>query len=72
MLRRRLSAPLGFSNYVAVGDSEGYVHLLSQSDGRFMGRVKVDGDGIRADMLAQGGTLYVFGNSGTLAAYQVQ
>ncbi|MDR0781884.1 MAG: outer membrane protein assembly factor BamB [Pseudomonadales bacterium] len=70
--RRRLSAPLGFSNYVAVGDSEGYVHLLSQSDGRFMGRVKVDGSGVRADMLAFGSTLYVFGNSGTLAAYQVQ
>jgi outer membrane protein assembly factor BamB len=70
--RRRLSAPLGFSNYVAVGDFEGYVHLLSQSDGRFVGRIKVDGDGVRADMLASGNTLYVFGNSGTLAAYQVQ
>ncbi|MDR2155291.1 MAG: outer membrane protein assembly factor BamB [Burkholderiaceae bacterium] len=72
MQRRRLSAPLGFSNYVAVGDADGYVHLLSQSDGRFVGRVKVDGDGIRADLHAQGNTLYVFGNSGTLAAYQVE
>ena len=72
MLRRRLSAPLGFSNYVAVGDADGYVHLLSQSDGRFMARAKVDGDGIRANMLAQGNVLYVYGNSGTLAAYRVE
>ena len=69
---RRLSPPLGFSNYVAVGDFEGYVHLLSQVDGRFVGRTKVDGDGIRARMLSQGGILYVFGNSGKLVALRVQ
>jgi len=72
MSLRRLSSPLGFSNYVAVGDFEGYVHLLAQSDGRFVGRTKVDGDGIRARMLSQGNILFVYGNSGTLAAYRVQ
>ncbi|HWK53072.1 MAG TPA: outer membrane protein assembly factor BamB [Hyphomicrobiales bacterium] len=72
MKRRRLSSPQGFSNYVAVGDADGYVHLLAQSNGRFVARTKVDGDGIRAHMLSQGNVLYVFGNSGTLAAYQVQ
>lgn len=72
LLRRSLTSPLGFSNYVAVGDFEGYVHLLSQVDGRLVGRVKVDGDGIRARMLNAGNTLYVYGNSGTLAAYRVQ
>jgi outer membrane protein assembly factor BamB len=69
---RRLSAPLGFSNYVAVGDFQGYVHLLAQSDGRFVARVKVDGDGVRSHMLAQGNTFYVYGNSGDLASYTVQ
>lgn len=69
---RQLSPPLGFSNYVAVGDFEGYVHLLSQVDGRFVGRTKVDGDGVRARMLSQGGVLYVFGNSGKLVALRVQ
>jgi outer membrane assembly lipoprotein YfgL len=72
MQRRRLSAPLGFSNYVAVGDAQGYVHLLSQSDGRFVGRVKVDGKGVRANMLAQGNILYVYGNGGTLSAYRIE
>lgn len=69
---RKLSAPVGFSNYVAVGDFEGYVHLLAQSDGRFVGRTRVDGDGVRSHMLAQGNTLYVYGNSGDLASYTVQ
>lgn len=72
LLRRSLSSPLGFSNYVAVGDFEGYVHLLSQVDGRLVGREKVDGDGIRGRLLNAGNTLYVYGNSGTLAALRVQ
>jgi len=69
---RGLSAPLGFNNYVVVGDREGYVHLLAQSDGRLVGRTRVDGDGIRSRILSQGNTLYVFGNSGTLAALRIE
>jgi outer membrane protein assembly factor BamB len=69
---RRLSPPLGFNNFVAVGDFDGYVHLLAQVDGRFTGRTKVDGAGIRGRMLSQGNVLFVYGNSGTLAALRVQ
>jgi len=72
MKLRKLSPPLGFGNYLAVGDYEGYVHLLAQSDGRFVGRIKVDGDGVRSRMLAEGNTLYVYGNSGDLVSYTVQ
>lgn len=68
---RQLSRPTPVSSYVAVGDFEGYVHLLSQVDGEFAGRVKVDGDGVMADMLSDGNTLYVFGNSGKLAVYEI-
>jgi outer membrane protein assembly factor BamB len=68
---RRLSSPTAIKGYVAVGDLDGYVHFMSQVDGHFVGRVKVDGDGVRANMLAEDNILYVFGNSGTLAAYQV-
>ena len=59
------------SSYIAVGDFEGYVHVISQVDGTMVGRVKVDGDGIRADMLSDGNILYVFGNGGKLAAYEI-
>ena len=68
---RGLSRPTPVSSYVAVGDAEGYVHLLSQVDGEFAGRVKADGDGVRADMLAEDNRLYVYGNSGDLIAYKV-
>ena len=68
---RELSRPTPVSSYVAVGDFEGYVHLVSQVDGEIVGRVKTDGDGVRADMLSDGNVLYVFGNGGKLAAYEV-
>ena len=69
--RRGMSTPLAFSNYVAVGDSEGYLHLLAQRDGRMVGRTRVDSKGINAKMIVADGTLYVLNNTGRLAAYKV-
>lgn len=68
---RELSRPTPVSSYVAVADFEGIVHLISQVDGEFVGRVKVDGDGARADMSSEGNVLYVYGNSGNLVAYEI-
>jgi outer membrane protein assembly factor BamB len=68
---RELSRPTPVSSYVAVGDFEGYVHILSQVDGSIVGRMKVDGDGVRADMLSDDNVLYVFGNGGKLVAYEI-
>ena len=66
---RGLTAPVSFDEYVAVGDFEGYVHLLSRYDGHIAGRVKVDSKGITARPRVLNDILYVYGNSGTLAAY---
>ena len=66
---RELTAPVAFGNYIAVADFEGYVHLLSQVDGRIVGRVRVDNDGVRADLITRNGKLFVYGNSGRLAAF---
>jgi outer membrane protein assembly factor BamB len=68
---RELSRPTPVGSYVAVADFEGYVHFLSQVDGEFVGRVRVDSDGARADMLSEGNALYVFGNGGELVAYEI-
>lgn len=38
---RNLTVPLPLSNMVAVGDLEGYIHLLSQDDGSFVGRIQL-------------------------------
>ena len=72
LARRQLSAPEVFSSYVAVGDMEGYLHLLSQVDGRFVGRTRIDSDGLRARPLVVGDTIYVFGNSGKLEALTIK
>ena len=72
MLRRQLSAPATVESYVAVADLEGYVHFHSQADGHLMGRVRADSDGVRADMIARGERLYVFGNGGSLICYKVE
>jgi outer membrane protein assembly factor BamB len=69
---RGLSRPTPVSSYVAVADFEGYVHLLSQVDGQIVGRTRADSDGARADMLSKGNRLFVFGNSGSLIAYDIQ
>lgn len=68
---RELSRPTPVSSYLAVVDLEGYLHLLSQVDGSFAAREKVDGKGARADMVSDGRTLYVYGNSGKLIAYEI-
>jgi len=70
--RRKLNSPVAFSNYIAVGDDEGYLHIIAQRDGRHLGRRKLDGDGIRSGMVLADTTLYVLGNSGSLHALQIE
>ncbi len=72
LARRELSGSAVLSNFVAVGDFEGYLHLLSQIDGHFVARTRVDSDGIRVAPLVVDDTMYVFGNSGTIAAYRLE
>ena len=68
---RQLTVPEPFSDYVAVGDVEGYLHLLSRYDGHIAARVRVDRKGIKARPLALNDVLYVYGNGGKLAAYRL-
>lgn len=68
---RRLTSPVTYGDLVAVGDFEGYLHLVHQSDGEFVGRVQVDGDGLRVSPLRFDDLLIVFGNGGELVAYRL-
>jgi outer membrane protein assembly factor BamB len=72
LLRRQLTAPVSISNYVAAGDFEGYIHLLSQVDGQYVGREKVDSDGLRVRPLVVDNWMYVYANSGDLVAYTIK
>ena len=69
---RALTGPRTVGNFIAVADFEGYLHVISQIDGRIVGRTRIDNDGVRANILADSGRLYVYGNSGTLMALAIQ
>ena len=69
---RAITAPTAINNYVAVGDFEGYLHLLSQIDGRIVGRTHIDNDGVRSNLLVKDGWLYAYGNSGRLTALSLR
>lgn len=47
--RRQLSRPLLLADFIAVGDLEGYVHLLNRDNGNFAARSRTDGSPITAD-----------------------
>ncbi|TNE78135.1 MAG: outer membrane protein assembly factor BamB [Gammaproteobacteria bacterium] len=68
---RKLSSPVVLSGYLVVADAEGYVHVLSLTDGRFMARTKV-GAGVTAPMLVDGNVLYVLDNGGGLTAFSIE
>lgn len=71
--QRKLTGPESIDDYVAVGDFEGYLHLLARSDGSIAGRVHVDSEGIQATPVAvSGGRLLVLGSGGTLALYKLE
>ncbi len=70
--RRKLSGPAVVSSYVLVGDLEGYLHLLSQVDGRFVGRERIDSAGLRARPLVDGEWIYAYGNGGKLVALTIE
>lgn len=69
---RELTAPKTMINYVAVADFEGYLHLISQIDGRIVGRARLDNEGVRANLLVEEGKLIVYGNSGSLTALTIE
>lgn len=64
---RQITAPAVIGNAVAVGDSEGYVHFLSQIDGHFVARYDT-GSRLVGDMKVKGSTLYALTDAGRLLA----
>jgi outer membrane protein assembly factor BamB len=70
--RRQLTGPAVADDYVAVGDFEGYVHLLSRADGSVAGRVRVDRKGVLAAPLPLGDRLLVLGAGGKLVLYRLE
>jgi outer membrane protein assembly factor BamB len=70
LAHRQLSLPLALGPEVAVGDLEGYVHLLSRETGAFEGRAATDGSPLRAAPLAVPGGFVVQTQAGMLYAFK--
>jgi outer membrane protein assembly factor BamB len=67
---RAPTKPVPVASYLAFTDFDGVLHLLSQVDGRFVGRDKI-GAAARADIISQGNRFFVFTDKGKLIAYEV-
>ena len=66
---RSVTRPVIFKDFIVVGDFEGYLHVLSRFDGRFVSRVRVDSDGILVPPVVDGDNILVLTRDGYLAAY---
>ena len=71
LLRRELTDPLAFSNYIFVGDLRGFVHVIAQSDGRFISRRRVDSAAIQPTLTQVEGMVYLQTKSGRLIALEL-
>ncbi len=65
---RSLTSPLISGVNLVVGDIDGYLHWLSGEDGHFVGRMKMDADGVSATPLLFGKKVISYGKSGKLSS----
>ncbi|MGZ5271258.1 MAG: outer membrane protein assembly factor BamB [Ramlibacter sp.] len=72
MLHRGLTAPLLVGNSVAIGDSFGYLHVLSREDGRLVNRLATDGSAIVAAPVVAANTMVVVTRSGAVYGFVPQ
>lgn len=66
---RGLSNPVVLGPYVVVGDSEGYLHVMAQADGKLLGRKSVSGAVIGLGVNGQ--TVLVYSAKGQFSAWQL-
>ena len=71
LTNRSISVPVSSSSFLLVGDLQGYLHVIAQSDGRFVGRRKIDNSGLSVGPISDGGRIYLLANNGTLSAYEI-
>lgn len=69
LLHRILTSPVLYNGYLVVGDSEGYLHWINTTDGRFVAQKEVDSSGFQTEPVvasdklliqAKGGEVYAF------------
>ena len=71
LLNRQLTEPAVTGRVVAVGDMQGFVHLLSVEDGELVGRVNVGGGAMMAPLQSVDGGVLVQTGDSTVALIRV-
>lgn len=71
LARRQVTAPLALGAWVVVADGEGYVHVMSADDGRFVARARVDG-AVRTAPVDIGPGFAVQTVKGTVVAFRLR
>jgi outer membrane protein assembly factor BamB len=69
---RSLLAPVPVGRSIAVGDGNGFVHLLSREDGSLNNRLATDGSAVAAAPVLSGNTLVVVTRSGGVFGFVPQ
>tara|TARA_B100000965_G_scaffold405291_1_gene438727 strand:- start:409 stop:1494 length:1086 start_codon:yes stop_codon:yes gene_type:complete len=65
---RKLTSPVSIRNLVAVGDYEGYIHLLNAQNGNFEGRRKVSRNAL-LEIVSDGNDLIVVDSTGRIQKF---
>jgi outer membrane protein assembly factor BamB len=72
LLHRGLGTPLALGRSVVVGDSFGFVHMLSREDGSLLTRLTTDGSAIATAPASAGNTLVVVTRNGGIFGFVPQ
>lgn len=67
MSLRRVTSPQALEDTVVVGDSLGYLHFMSTTDGRFVARHRIGGS-LWDGLISRNDILFVLNNDGELSA----
>jgi outer membrane assembly lipoprotein YfgL len=67
---RGLTAPLMAGRAIAIGDSTGFIHLLSREDGSLLNRLPTDGSAIAASPVLAGNTLIAVTQNGGVYGFK--
>jgi len=69
---RDVTLPVIYKDFLVVGDLQGYIHVMSRFDGRFVARTKVDSVGILVPPVVDGDRLLVLTRDGDLVAFTIK
>lgn len=69
LTNRRLTDPVWYQGYIAVGDFEGYLYLLDPKTGDFVYKINVSSSGLLASPIVVGNKLIVQARNGDVYAF---